>query len=398
MTRTARDHRTVIDLHILQTVPPSNVNRDDTGSPKTAKFGGVQRARVSSQAWKRATRVAFDELLDTADLGTRTKRVVEVVAARIAARRPDLAEQATTLAEGIVKSTGLELDKAKRTKAGETSDVLETKYLVFLSNLQLDLLATTAIEIADQPDPADALKKFKGKNLLDRAHSVDLALFGRMVADVTDLNVDACAQVAHAISVHAVDNEFDYFTAVDDEKRKAADEDAGAGMIGTVEFNSSTLYRYATVDVDRLRENLGDDAATRRAVEAFVQAFVTSMPTGKQNTFANRTLPDAIVVTVRDTQPVNLVGAFEDPVTAENGSPRATVAARRLADRALEVSDVLGQQPVATWAVALGDARTGLEQAWTDERATDLRLTWTTLPGLAGAVGDLVTARSGGPQ
>lgn len=383
--------RTIIDLHVLQTVPPSNVNRDDTGSPKTATFGGVQRARVSSQAWKRATRVAFDDLLHTADLGTRTKRVVEVVAARIGASRPDLADQAGTLAEGIVRSTGLELEKAKRTKAGETTDVLETKYLVFLSNLQLDLLARTAVELADQPDP-DALKKFKNKNLLDQQHSVDLALFGRMVADVTDLNVDACAQVAHAISVHAVDNEFDYFTAVDDVKRDATDEDAGAGMIGTVEFNSSTLYRYATVDVDGLRTNLGDDEATRRAVEAFVTAFITSMPTGKQNTFANRTLPDAIVVTVRDAQPVNLVGAFEEPVVPEPGAPRSTVAARRLAERALEVSDVLGQRPVATWAVALGGARAGLDAAWGD-RGSDLNLAWVTLPELPAAVGALVTER-----
>lgn len=390
--------RTIVELHVLQTVPPSNVNRDDTGSPKTATFGGVRRARVSSQAWKRATRVAFEDLLDTSDLGTRTKRVVEVVADRITATRPDLAEQATALAEGIVKSTGLELEKVKRTKTGgDVSENQETKYLVFLSNLQLDLLASKAVELADEPDPADALKAFKGKALLDRAHSIDLALFGRMVADVTDLNVDACAQVAHALSVHAVDNEFDYFTAVDDEKRKAADEDAGAGMIGTVEFNSSTLYRYATVDVDRLRENLGDDAATRRAVEAFVQAFVVSMPTGKQNTFANRTLPDAIVVTVRDTQSVNLVGAFEEPVTAEPGSTRAQVAARRLAERALEVTDVLGQQPVATWAVAIGGAKTGLEGAWAG-RDEALHLAWTTLPGLPGAVGDLVARRGGEPR
>lgn len=390
--------RTIVELHVLQTVPPSNVNRDDTGSPKTATFGGVRRARVSSQAWKRATRVAFNDLLDTSDLGTRTKRVVEVVAARIAAARHDLTEQATGLAEGIVRSTGLELEKVKRTKSsGDVSENQETKYLVFLSNLQLDLLAAKAVELADQPDPAAALKAFKGKDLLDRAHSVDLALFGRMVADVTDLNVDACAQVAHALSVHAVDNEFDYFTAVDDEKRKAEDEDAGAGMIGTVEFNSSTLYRYATVDVDRLRESLGDDAATRRAVEAFVQAFVTSMPTGKQNTFANRTLPDAVVVTVRDTQPVNLVGAFEDPVTAEPGRTRAQVASQRLADRALEVTDVLGQQPVATWAVALGGAKTGLETGWAG-RDDALHLSWTTLPELSGAVGDLVARRGGEPR
>ncbi|MBU5421858.1 type I-E CRISPR-associated protein Cas7/Cse4/CasC [Cellulomonas hominis] len=392
--------RTVIDLHVLQTVPPSNVNRDDTGSPKTAVFGGVRRARVSSQAWKRAARLAFSDLLDRENLGTRTKRIVEVVAERVTASRPDLAGRAPSLAEGVVRGTGIELEKATRTRSGaEPVEVQQSKYLVFLSHLQLDQLAAKAVEIADAPDPEAAMKAFKGKegkDLLKRDHSVDLALFGRMVADDKDLSVDACAQVAHAISVHGIDNEFDYFTAVDDEK--GDDEDAGAGMIGTVEFNSSTLYRYATVDVDRLRDNLGDDEATRRAVEAFIQAFVTSMPTGKQNTFANRTLPDVVVVTARDSQSVNLVGAFEDPVTAENGTPRATVAARRLARRAVEVSEVLGQRPVATWTLAVGDARTGLEDVWDADRAEDLRLSWTTLPALASSVGDVVAARAGAPR
>ena len=124
------------------------------------------------------------------------------------------------------------------------------------------------------------------------------------------MNVDAAAQVAHAISVHPVETEFDYFTAVDDYLQ--ADE-SGAGMIGTVEFNSSTLYRYATVDVNRLADNLGDAVAARRAVEAFVESFVRSMPTGKQTTFANRTLPEAVVVMVRDSQPINLVGSLREP-------------------------------------------------------------------------------------
>ncbi|MCL2465177.1 MAG: type I-E CRISPR-associated protein Cas7/Cse4/CasC [Micrococcales bacterium] len=388
--------RTIVDVHVLQTVPPSNINRDDTGSPKTAIFGGTRRARVSSQAWKRATRLAFDGLLSTDDLGVRTKRIVDLVAARITELRPDLSEQATTLAEGILTSTGLKLEKVKRTKTnGETSEHQEPGYLVFLSRLQVNKLAETAIELADQPDPAAALKAFKGKSLLDRDHSIDVALFGRMVADVSDLNVDACAQVAHALSVHTVDNEYDYFTAVDDEKQQAADEDAGAGMIGTVEFNSSTLYRYATVDADRLADNLGDVTATRRAVEAFLQAFVQSMPTGKQNTFANRTLPDAIVVVLREEQPVNLVGAFEDPVKASAETTRAEVAAHLLAERADEISDVFGQRPVKSWAVALGTARKGLSSVWPEGGDA---VEWTTLPALYAAVGELVSQRLGAGQ
>lgn len=383
--------RTFVEVHALQTVPPSNVNRDDTGSPKTAMFGGRRRARVSSQAWKRATRLAFDSLLDREDLGVRTKRVVDLVAHRITELSERDAERATDLAARIVATTGLKLSTAKRTRGGESSEHQETGYLVFVSRRQVDLLARKAVELAADSDPA-AFKAFKGKTLLDTEHSIDVSLFGRMVADVTDLNVDAAAQVAHAISVHAVDNEYDYFTAVDDVKSGSSDEDAGAGMIGTVEFNSSTLYRYATVDVDRLEDNLGDPVATRRAVRAFVQAFVESMPTGKVNTFANRTLPEAVVVTVRDTQPINLVGAFEDAVVADAETTRMQVAARRLGERATEVAEVLGHRPVTTWIVALGDAKAGLGESW----APGGDVTWTTLPAVYDGVADAVGDRLGG--
>jgi len=384
--------RTIVEVHALQTVPPSNVNRDDTGSPKTAVFGGTRRARVSSQAWKRATRLAFDGLLDRSELGVRTKRVAELVADRIAQNAPDLADRSAELAGRVLKAAGLALKPSGRTRNGRaTAD--ETGYLVFLSRHQIDLLAEKAVDAGRAEDVDAALKAVKGKDLIDTRHSVDIALFGRMVADVTDFNVDAAAQVAHAISVHAVENEFDYFTAVDDVKSASEDEDAGAGMIGTVEFNSSTLYRYATVDVDRLQENLGDPVATTRAVRAFVQAFVESMPTGKQNTFANRTLPDAVVVTVRDSQPVNLVGAFEEAVTERPGVPRLALAAERLGRRAEEVSAVLGQRPVRAWLVALGSAREGLEGTWPSGDGTGAE--WTTLPALYDAVERHVAGRDG---
>lgn len=383
--------RTIIDLHVLQTVPPSNVNRDDTGSPKTAMFGGTRRARVSSQAWKRSTRVAFDDLLDRRDLGVRTKRVVEFVEAAIRARRPELADTAYALAEAVVTSTGIKLEKSRR-KRDDESPHMETGYLVFLSRLQIDRLAEAALEAAPDGDPA-ALKGYRGKDLLDTQHSIDLALFGRMVADVSDLNVDASAQVAHAISVHAVDNEFDYFTAVDDAKQEHEDvgEDAGAAMIGTVEFNSSTLYRYATVDANRLLENLGDVTATRRGVEAFIKAFAESMPTGKQNTFANRTLPDAVLVTVRDTLPINLSGAFETPIVAEGAQSRAALASEALVRRARAMEDDLGQRPVASWVIGVGDAK----RALSEELAGADDWSWTTLADLPEQVGGLVADRLG---
>lgn len=129
-------------------------------------------------------------------------------------------------------------------------------------------------------------------------------------------------------------------------------------MIGTVEFNASTLYRYATVDVDALHRNLGDATATRRAVEAFVKAFATSMPTGKQNSFANRTLPDAVVISVRGSQSVNLVGAFEDAI---DGGKRLEAASKRLAAHAQEIDAAFGTGPDAAWVVRTGSATDALD-------------------------------------
>lgn len=339
-----------VDVHVLQTVPPSNLNRDDTGSPKTALYGGVTRARVSSQAWKRAARTAFARELDTSDLGVRTKRLVEVVLDRLRELAPEVEEN--ELIEAIRKVFAAA--KIKLSKPRTEGELDETGYLLFLSNGQIDALAELAREVAVEgvnPQKKAALA-IKEKN------SIALALFGRMVADVADLNVDAAAQVAHAISVHAVDNEFDFFTAVDDHKAADAEEDAGAGMIGTVEFNSSTLYRYATINVGQLLHNLGDLEAVRRAVRAFVSSFVTSMPTGKQNTFANRTLPDAVIVTIRDDQPANWVGAFETPIVGEG---RVAGASQALANYAASVESAFGSNRLQTWVVSVGDSTSALD-------------------------------------
>ncbi len=370
--------RTIIDIHILHTVPPSNVNRDDTGSPKTAVYGGVRRARVSSQAWKRATRLAFNETLDASQLGIRTKRVVDLVAHWIEQTEPSLADRALELAEAVIKAADITVAKPRGNRSEAPP---EAGYLVFVSAQQARRLADVAISAALDGRPVDKEKK-AARAALGSGHSVDIALFGRMVADVADLNVDAAAQVAHAISVHGVDNEYDYFTAVDDAKT-GEDDDAGAAMIGTVEFNSSTLYRYATVDVDGLRANLCDEEATVRAVGAFVRAFVTSMPTGKQNTFANRTLPDGVVALVRDRQPINLAGAFEEAVEARDGTSRLAVASERLVGQATSVDAAYSQPPVASFVVRAGTATAPLAELG-DE---------TTLDGLVGSLESLVRER-----
>lgn len=366
--------RTIVDLHILQTVPPSNINRDDTGSPKTATYGGVRRSRVSSQAWKRATRTAFDSHLDRSELGVRSKRIVELVAEAIIASDSGLDERAEALARDTVEQVGIKVEAPKK---GATE---QAGYLVFLSRRQIENLAAAAVDAASSNDVKAALKAAKVKDLADRDHSVDVALFGRMVADQADINVDAACQVAHAISVHPVETEFDYYTAVDD---RSTDEETGAGMIGTVEFNSSTLYRYATVDVDRLADNLGSTDAAQRAVEAFLTAFVRSMPSGKQNTFANRTLPEAVMVRVRDTQPINLVGAFENPVRESRDAGKVKRASEALVDETVEVERAFGEHPVATWITRVGEDTASL-----DELGARLAL-----PELATELGALVNAR-----
>lgn len=282
--------RLYVDFHVLQTVPPSCINRDDTGSPKTAIYGGVTRARVSSQAWKHAMRQAFVEesLLDEEDVGKRTKKVTELVEKEIAALAPE--KDAAKLAKKTLDNAGIKNDE-KGTKA-----------LFFISQAQIKALAQLAVE--------ECADKKEYKKALSTAPSADIALFGRMVADDPSLNFDAAAQVAHSISTHAVQNEYDYFTAVDDCQ---VEDNAGAGHLGTVEYNSATLYRYATVNVMELERHLSAKKAAE-VVRSFGEAFIRSMPTGKQNTFANRTLPDAVYVTIREDQPVNLCGAFERAV------------------------------------------------------------------------------------
>lgn len=316
-----KNERLYLDVHVLQTVPPSCVNRDDTGSPKTAVYGGVNRARVSSQSWKRAMRKLFEETLPLDLLGERSKKIVSMVADAI--RKLEEHEDAEEKAMSVLR-------EALTIKSAEDG----TGALFFMSQAQAHALAKLALQ-------EKAPTKAEVKKALQQAPGADIALFGRMVADDKSLNVDACAQVAHSLSTHKVANEFDYFTAVDD---RSPEDSAGAGHIGTVEFNSATLYRYATLAVHELSDLLLK--GTPMVVQAFVDAFVRSMPTGKQNTFANRTLPDAVMVCLRTDQPVNLVGAFECPVKGgEQGY--VTQSASQLAAYAREVyQDFIGEPEV----------------------------------------------------
>ena len=293
-----------LDIHAIQSVPPSNINRDDTGSPKTAQYGGATRARVSSQCWKKAMRDYFLSHGEAGKVGVRTKDIVTYVAEKI--REKDAmksVDEAMEMADKVINLAGV-----------STKDY-KAKALFFLGNKQAEELAMAALR--------NVQDKNEIKMILKENPAIDVALFGRMVADEPTLNEDASCQVAHAISTHAVSGEYDYFTAIDD---LSPEDNAGAGMIGTIEYNSSTLYRYADIAVHELCRQLGSKEAAISAVTLFIEAFIKSMPTGKVNTFANQTLPQGIIVTLRSDRPVNLVSAFEEPVQAKGGYAKESMA------------------------------------------------------------------------
>ncbi|BDP42576.1 type I-E CRISPR-associated protein Cas7/Cse4/CasC [Deinococcus aetherius] len=327
--------KALLELHLIQNFAPSNLNRDDTGSPKDAYFGGVRRARVSSQSFKRAMRMDFKErhLLTRDEIGERTKRAHEAIRDLLkeAGRGHEEAEKAAIEA---LKGVKLEV---KTTKRKDGIQEKKTEYLVFLGRDELasfsqkilenwegfeaHLKALEAEAQKKTPKAVDLPKELKANLLgaLDGSRAVDIALFGRMLADLPDKNADAAAQVAHALGTHAMSRrEFDFYTAVDDLK---PNDTAGADMLGTVEFGSATFYRYLCIDLAKLRGNLGgDDDLVLRGLKALLYASVYAVPTGKQNTFAAHNLPSLISTVVRqDASPRNLANAFEVAVKAREG-------------------------------------------------------------------------------
>jgi CRISPR system Cascade subunit CasC len=303
-----------IDINVLQTVPSSNINRDDTGAPKTAIYGGVTRARVSSQSWKRAVRQAFRTETKDADWlqSSRTKKGAYLLAKQLQKLDSSLDDEAA-LNRAIAAFEAAKIKVKKDKKSGQYL----TGALLLLSQGQVRKLAQYIIDHGTD----DKLDYKDVKSILMDDNSLDLALFGRMVADNPELNVDASCQVAHAISTHEIIPEFDYFTAIDDDR----DEDqAGSAMIGTLEYNSATLYRYANINFNELVKNMGSELAVKGS-ELFIKDFILSMPTGKENSFANKTLPQYVMISLRKDTPVNLVSAFENPVISRTGYIKSSI-------------------------------------------------------------------------
>jgi CRISPR system Cascade subunit CasC len=324
-----------VEIHLLQNFAPSNLNRDDTNSPKDCTFGGARRARISSQCLKRAIRqdAGFVEGVK-GRVAKRTKLVHEPLIEALVAKGRNASEAAGRVQKAF-EAVEFKWDEDK----GRTSVLLfvapdEIARWADVIDQHWDALGGVEEPEAEVPDgdkkakkktakqekqakkdkvPAPTIKALKDAMKGTTVHAVDVALFGRMVAENTDMNVEAACQVAHAISTHAVQMEMDFFTAVDDLQPS---EETGAGMMGVVEFNSACFYRYALVDVTQLAKSLGGDKAlVRDAVVSFCEAAVKAIPTGKQNSFAARNPPDWVHVEVRDSgTPRSLVNAFAEPV------------------------------------------------------------------------------------
>lgn len=330
-----------LEFHVIQNFAPSNLNRDDTGAPKDALFGGHRRARVSSQCFKRAVRLATaeHELLPAAHRGMRTKWLKELLVKRLASRAAD---EAAAKVEAVLAGAGLKV-----------KDDGKTEYLLFLGEGEVAAMAALIDQHWDEVSVSTEKKSKKDakagsspdlakkmKALMNGGKAVDVALFGRMLADLPEVNQDAACQVAHAISTHRVEREFDYFTAVDD---KGGDDETGAGMIGQVEFNSATFYRYAVLDLNKLLANLQNDRElTLAAVNAFTLALARAVPSGKQNSFAAHNPPEFIGVCLRHAAPMNLANAFEKPVAPRRDESLSAQSVRELAGYETRLAAVYG--------------------------------------------------------
>lgn len=310
----------IIELHLIQNFAPSNLNRDDTNNPKDCEFGGVRRARISSQCLKRAIRhhPKFAAITGI-EPSMRTRLIVKELSQSLVARGLGK-EEANALAETFAKHYSSKNEKTALDKG-------RTSILLFLSHAELNEIADY---LKEKPTP-EQIKKFAedfAKSNKNRPSAPDIAMFGRMLADRPDTNVDAACQVAHAISTHRVTMDIDFFTAMDDLQ---AQEETGAGMMGVTAFNSACFYRYAAIDFDQLVANLnGDTGMALKTVEAFLYASTLAIPSGKQNSFAAQNPPDLVLVVLRgEKQGWSLANAFEKPVhaTGQQSLTHASIAA-----------------------------------------------------------------------
>jgi CRISPR system Cascade subunit CasC len=305
---------TKIEFHMIQSFPPANLNRDDTNMPKDCEFGGVRRARISSQCLKRSIRLHPDfEKYTEVPSADRTRRLISPIQEKLV-KTGMSSQDSLEAASAFVSELLGGLDKQK-----ENEEYPRSKVLFYVSNEEIDSIVKAILENGNEKKDYGKLVKNYIKEFSLRTSAPDIALFGRMLADNPNLSMEASCQVAHAISTHRVNMEMDFFTAVDDLQQV---EDPGAGMMGITGFNAATFYRYAAIDWGQLMDNLDGKAdLAKKTVCGFLSAMAKAVPTGKQNAFAAQTPPSMILVVVReDEQAWSLVNAFEKPITTKGNN------------------------------------------------------------------------------
>lgn len=322
----------LIELHILQSFPVTCLNRDDVGAPKSAVFGGCQRARISSQCWKRAIREMAKNSEKELFGGQRTRYVIRELEELFTARAvpsDKVRTLAALTADGLGKLDSEEKGNVK-TLLYFSPQELEKVADAMLQTDHADLLARAAAETGDDKKAAKDKEK-AGKELLKLAEkaakalaskvkdAADIAIFGRMVADDHSLMVEGAGLFSHALSTHSTANEIDFFSAVDD---KNAD-DSGAGHIGTLEFNAACYYRYVGLNLDLLWDNghLGHfaDDERRAVVDAFLRAAIMAVPSARKNSMFGHNPPSFVLGLRRQGHPLSLANAFENPVRSSQG-------------------------------------------------------------------------------
>ena len=300
-----------LQLHALTIYAPSNLNRDDTGRPKTAKFGGAERLRISSQALKRAIRTSEAFRIRLAGhRGERTQRLGDEIRAHLVAKgQPP--EAALEIARKLAGVFG------KLKPEGDVNPAY-IEQLAFVSPEEHKAVLDLAEAVGADPKKLPAKQEELIAQILRKSDTAaDIAMFGRMLADNPEFNREAAVQVAHAITTHRVEIEDDFYTAVDDLKKSS--ENAGAGFIGELGFGSGVFYLYACVDRQLLAKNLGGDPAlTGKAVAGFVEGLATASPTGKQASFAARSRASYLRIEKGSQQPRSLAAAFFKPVRGDD--------------------------------------------------------------------------------
>lgn len=329
----------LIEIHMLKNYPPTNLNRDDTGAPKSCLFGGVNRGRISSQCLKRSWRTSdlFKQEIGEENLGIRTRRLPQLIADKLLA---------LGVSQEYVDTVYPELSGFGTKDGKKNKESAVTAQIMFFAPQDIEAAALAVKEKLDACKTVKEVKALKAKDLQSggkdvsiRPVTLDIALFGRMVTSDAFRDVEASMQVAHAISTNKVSMESDYFTAMDDLLAGDLMDEKGAAMIGDIDYNASCYYIYASLDVDALKANLlhteGVDEIVKKAVPALIRTMAFSNPSGKQNSFAGHVLPSAVLVECKESKvPTSMVNAFVEPVRPGGGHDLVGRSIEKLAQEA----------------------------------------------------------------